>query len=79
MAALMGKTWDDADKVSAEALAKSNNTVTAFPGPLAAEIHKKLGDIELDWVKRAKDVGLADPGAALKELRSELAKLKTGG
>ena len=79
MAALMGKTWDDADKVSAEALAKSNNMVTAFPAPLAAEIHKRLDDIELDWVKRAKDVGLADPGAALKELRSELAKLKTGG
>ena len=79
MAAHMGKTWDDADKVSAEELAKSNNTVGPLPAALAEELQKKLADIELDWIKRAKEAGLADPAAVLKELRGEIAKIKTGG
>lgn len=79
MAGHMGKTWDDADKVSAKALAESKNTIAAFPAPLAAEIHKKIADIELDWIKRAKEAGLADPAAVLKELRAEIAKIKSGG
>jgi len=79
MAVHMGKTWDDADKVSAEELAKSKNTVAPLPPALAAELQKKLADIELDWIKRAKEAGLADPAAVLKELRSEIAKIKAGG
>jgi TRAP-type C4-dicarboxylate transport system substrate-binding protein len=79
MAVLMGKTWDDADKVSAAELAKSANTVAPLPAALAAELHKKVADIELDWIKRAKEVGLADPAAVLKELRAEIAKIKSGG
>jgi TRAP-type C4-dicarboxylate transport system substrate-binding protein len=79
MAAHMGKTWDDADKVSAAELAKTNNTVGPLPAALAAELQKKLADIELDWVKRAKEAGLADPAAVLKELRGEIAKIKAGG
>jgi TRAP-type C4-dicarboxylate transport system substrate-binding protein len=79
MAAHMGKTWDDADKVSAAELAKANNTVAPLPAALAAELQKKLADIELDWVKRAKEAGLADPAAVLKELREEIAKIKAGG
>ena len=79
MAAHMGKTWDDADKVSADELAKSKNTVGQLPAALTAELQKKLADIELDWIKRAKEAGLADPAAVLKELRAEIAKLKTGG
>ncbi len=79
MAAHMGKTWDDADEVSAGELAKTNNTVAPLPAALAAELQKKLADIELDWVKRAKEVGLADPAAVLKELRDEIAKIKAGG
>ena len=79
MAAHMGKTWDDADKVSAAELAKTNNTVAPLPAALAAELQKKLADIELDWVKRAKEAGLADPAAVLKELREEIAKIKAGG
>jgi TRAP-type C4-dicarboxylate transport system substrate-binding protein len=79
MAAHMGKTWDDADKVSAAALAKTNNTVGPMPAAVAAELQKKIADIELDWVKRAKEAGLADPAAVLKELRGEIAKIKAGG
>jgi len=79
MAAHMGKTWDDADKVSAAELAKTNNTVGPLPAAVAAELQKKIADIELDWVKRAKEVGLADPEAVLKELRGEIAKIKAGG
>jgi TRAP-type C4-dicarboxylate transport system substrate-binding protein len=79
MAALMGKTWDDADKVSAAELAKTNNTVGPLPAALAAELQKKVADIELDWIKRAKEAGLADPDAVLKELRGEIAKIKAGG
>ncbi len=79
MAAHMGKTWDDADKVSAEELAKSNNTVGPLPAAVAAELQKKLADIELDWIKRAKEAGVADPAAVLKELREEIAKIKAGG
>lgn len=79
MAAHMGKTWDDADKVSAEALAKGDNKVVGLPAAIAADLHKKIADIELDWIKRAKDVGLADPAAVLKELRAEIAKIKSGG
>ena len=78
MAALMGKTWDDADKVSAAALAKSNNTVAPFAPALADEIRKKLVDIEADWIKRAKAEGLADPAAVLKEMRDDIAKMKKG-
>ncbi len=79
MAAHMGKTWDDADKVSAAELAKTNNTVGPLSPAVAAELQKKVADIELDWVSRAKEVGLADPAAVLKELRAEIAKIKTGG
>ena len=79
MAVLMGKTWDDADKVSAAELAKTNNTVGPLPAAVAAEVQKKLADIENDWIKRAKEAGLADPAAVLKELRSEIAKIKAGG
>ncbi|MFO0986352.1 MAG: TRAP transporter substrate-binding protein [Alphaproteobacteria bacterium] len=79
MAGHMGKTWDDADKVSAAALAKSGNTVAPLPPALASDLQKKLADIELDWIKRAKDAGLADPAAVLKELRDEIAKIKSGG
>ncbi len=79
MAAHMGKTWDDADKVSAAELAKTNNTVGPLSPAVAAEVQKKVADIELDWVSRAKEVGLADPAAVLKELRAEIAKIKTGG
>jgi TRAP-type C4-dicarboxylate transport system substrate-binding protein len=79
MAVLMGKTWDDADKVSAAELAKTNNTVAPLPAAVAAEMQKKLADIELDWIKRAKEAGLADPAAVLKELRAEIAKIKAGG
>jgi TRAP-type C4-dicarboxylate transport system substrate-binding protein len=79
MAAHMGKTWDDADKVSAAELAKTNNTVGPLPAALAAELQKKLADIEGDWIKRAKEAGLADPAAVLKELRGEIAKIKAGG
>jgi TRAP-type C4-dicarboxylate transport system substrate-binding protein len=79
MAGVMGKTWDDADKVSAAALAKSGNTVGPFPAALTAELQKKVADIELDWVKRAREAGLADPAAVLKELRDEIAKIKAGG
>lgn len=79
MAAHMGKTWDDADKVSAAELAKSKNTVGPLPAALAKELQAKIADIEQDWVKRAKEVGLADPAAVLKELRGEIAKIKTGG
>jgi TRAP-type C4-dicarboxylate transport system substrate-binding protein len=78
MAALMGKTWDDADKLSAEELAKAKNTVAALDPALTAELHKKLADIEKDWIARAKEVGLADPAAVLKELREEIAKIKKG-
>jgi TRAP-type C4-dicarboxylate transport system substrate-binding protein len=79
MAVHMGKTWDDADRVSAAELAKSNNAVTAFPAPLAGDLQKRLGDIELDWIKRAKEAGLTDPAAVLRELRAEIAKIKGGG
>lgn len=79
MAAHMGKTWDDADKVSAAELAKTNNTAGPLPAALAAELQKKIADIELDWIKRAKEAGLADPAAVLKELRGEIAKIKAGG
>jgi TRAP-type C4-dicarboxylate transport system substrate-binding protein len=79
MAAQMGKTWDDADKVSAAELAKTNNTVGPLPAAVATELQKKIADIELDWVKRAKEAGLADPAAVLKELRGEIAKIKAGG
>ncbi|MCW5770702.1 MAG: TRAP transporter substrate-binding protein [Rhodospirillaceae bacterium] len=79
MAALMGKTWDDADKVSAKALTETKNTIAPFPPALAAEIHKKLADIELEWIARAKAAGLADPAAVLKELRADIAKIKSGG
>jgi TRAP-type C4-dicarboxylate transport system substrate-binding protein len=78
MAAHMGKTWDDADKVSAAELAKANNTVAPLPAPVSAELQKRLADIELEWIKRAKEVGLADPAAALKALRAEIAKIKAG-
>jgi TRAP-type transport system periplasmic protein len=79
MAAHMGKTWDDADKVSAAELAKSKNTVGPLPAALATELQAKLADIEQDWIKRAKEAGLPDPAAVLKELRAEIAKIKTGG
>ncbi len=79
MAAHMGKTWDDADKLSAAELTKTNNTVAPLPAALASELQKKIADIEVDWIKRAKEVGLADPAAVLKELRSEIAKIKAGG
>lgn len=79
MAAHMGKTWDDADKVSAAELAKSKNTVGPLPAALATELQAKLADIEQDWIKRAKEAGLADPAAVLKELRGEIAKIKAGG
>jgi TRAP-type C4-dicarboxylate transport system substrate-binding protein len=79
MAAHMGKTWDDADKVSAAELAKTNNTVGPLPAAVAAELQKKIADIELDWIRRAKEAGLADPAAVLKELRGEIAKIKAGG
>lgn len=79
MAAHMGKTWDDSDKVSADELAKTKNVVAPLPAAVAAELQKKLADIELDWVKRAKEAGLADPAAVLMELRSEIAKIKAGG
>ncbi|MGE4014536.1 MAG: TRAP transporter substrate-binding protein, partial [Alphaproteobacteria bacterium] len=76
MAVHMGKTWDDSDKVSAAELKKSGNTITNLPAPVAAELQKKIADIELDWIKRAKEVGLADPAAVLKELRDDIAKIK---
>ena len=79
MAGHMGKTWDDADKVSADELAKSQNTVAPLPAAIAAEMQKKIADIEQGWIKAAKEGGLADPEAVLKELRSEIAKLKAGG
>jgi TRAP-type C4-dicarboxylate transport system substrate-binding protein len=79
MASHMGKTWDDADKVSAAELAKTNNTVGPLPAAVATELQKKIADIELDWIRRAKEAGLADPAAVLKELRSEIAKIKAGG
>ncbi len=75
MAALMGKTWDDADKVSADELAKTKNVVAPLSAELASDLHKKIADIEQDWFKRAKEVGLADPAAVLKEMRDEIAKL----
>lgn len=79
MAVHMGKTWDDSDKVSAAELAKTANVVAPLPAAVAAEMQKKLADIEEDWIKRAKEAGLADPAAVLKELRSEIAKIKAGG
>ncbi len=79
MAAHMGKTWDDADKVSAAALAESKNTVGPLAPALASELQKKLADIEIGWIARAKEAGLADPAAVLKELRAEIAKIKSGG
>lgn len=78
MAAHMGKTWDDADKVSAAELAKTKNTVAPLPAAVASELHKKIADIEQEWIKRAKEAGLADPAAALKDLRAEIAKIKAG-
>jgi TRAP-type C4-dicarboxylate transport system substrate-binding protein len=78
MAALMGKTWDDADKVSAAELAKSENKVGELPAPVASELKSRLADIEKDWIERAKGVGLKDPAAVLQELRTEIAKLKKG-
>ena len=77
MAVHMGKTWDDADKVSAAELAKTKNIVAALPAGLAGDVQKRLSDIELDWVKRAKEAGLADPAAALRDLRAEIAKIKS--
>lgn len=79
MAAHMGKTWDDADKVSAAELVKTKNTVGPLPAPLASEMQRRLADIEQDWIKRAREVGLADPAAVLRELRGEVAKIKAGG
>lgn len=77
MAVHMGKTWDDSDKVSAEELKKNGNTIADLPVAVAADLQKKIADIELDWIKRAKEVGLADPAAVLKEMRDEIAKIKT--
>ena len=73
-----GKTWDDADKVSAEELKKSGNTVANLDAATAAEVKKRIADIESDWIARAKKEGLQDPAAALKALRDEIAKLKQG-
>lgn len=78
MAVHMGKTWDDADKLSADELAKTKNVVAALPAPVAADLQRRIGDIEQDWVKRAKELGLADPVAVLKELRAEIAAIKAG-
>lgn len=78
MSALMGRTWDDADKYSAEQLKKSGNHIANFDPATTAEIKKRIADIEDEWVVRAKKEGLEDPKAALKALRDEVAKLKQG-
>jgi TRAP-type C4-dicarboxylate transport system substrate-binding protein len=79
MAAHMGKTWDESDKLSAAELAKTQNTVAPLPAAVAAEMQRKLADIEQGWIARAKEAGLADPAAVLKELRDEIARIKAGG
>lgn len=77
MAAHMGKTWDDADKVSSDELQRTKNTVAPLPAPLAADLQKRIADIEQEWMRRAKEVGLADPGRALKDLRAEIAQIRS--
>lgn len=78
MAVHMGKTWDDADKLSASELAKTKNVVAALPANVAADLQRRIADIEQDWIKRAREVGLADPAAVLRELRAEIASIKAG-
>jgi TRAP-type C4-dicarboxylate transport system substrate-binding protein len=78
MSALMGRTWDDADKFSADELKKSGNHVANLDPATAAEVKKRIADIEDEWVAKAKKEGLQDPKAALKALRDEIAKLKQG-
>ena len=78
MSAIMGRTWDGADKVAIEALTKQGNKIQQFPAPIAADVKAKIADLDAVWINAAKKEGVKDPAAVLKGLRAEVAKIKAG-
>lgn len=79
LSSLIGATWDGADKVSYDALTKAGgHTIADFAPPIAADIKKKLSDLDGLWIERAKKEGIADPAAILKEFRQEVQNVKAG-
>lgn len=70
LARLIGRAWDGADRVAYRELSKKGNTITTFDPKMAAEIYRKLADMDDTWIAQAKKMGLSDPAAVLKQLRA---------
>ena len=76
MSAMFGSVWDGADQTAVKGLTGAGNKVSTFGDKTAAEIKKRLSDMDGAWIERAKKAGLKDPASVLKELRDEVAKIR---
>ncbi|MCB1475533.1 MAG: TRAP transporter substrate-binding protein [Rhodobiaceae bacterium] len=72
MAKQVGAAYAAAEIKARKDLEANGNVITEASPELVADIKKRLEPIEQDWVKRAKEKGMADPQAALNELRANV-------
>ena len=68
----VGAAYAAAEIKARKDLEANGNVITEASPELVADIKKRLEPIEQDWVKRAKEKGMADPQAALNELRANV-------
>jgi len=78
MSALMGRTWDGADKLAVEELTRKGNTIAPLAPAIAKTVSDKIADLDAMWIAAAEAEGAKDAAGILKSLRAEVAKIKAG-
>lgn len=73
-ATYIGKGYAKADQAGVDAMTAAKYDVQYISPAMLAELKKAVAPVEQEWIDAAKKKGAADPAAALKEYRSEVAK-----
>ena len=77
LARMIGKSWDEADKVGLEAMKASGVTITPATANLVKAVAERSKVMDADWIKAANAKGV-DGAKALADFREEVRKVTAG-
>ena len=77
LARMVGKSWDDADKIGMEAMKAAGVTITPATANLVKAVADRSKVLDAEWIKAATAKGV-DGAKALADFREEVRKVAAG-